>query len=134
VAGPATAAICDEAQSEGLEGPVHRPHRPGARRYFAGTKLRWVLDHVTGARALAESCGALCFGTVDSWLIWNLTGGRVLPMPATRRARCCTTSITGLWDDKLLGLLSIPRSRCLGRGFIGSVADTDPGCSVRRSR
>ena len=62
--------------------------------YFSATKLRWLLDHVTGAHVLARA-GELAFGTVDSWLLWKLTGGACTPpTSATRRARCCSTSAT----------------------------------------
>jgi glycerol kinase len=63
--------------------------------YFSGSKLAWLLDNVDGARAKAEA-GKLAFGTIDSWLIWKLTGGkRMSPMPPMPRARCFTTSGRG---------------------------------------
>jgi glycerol kinase len=123
-----TAAICDRLKSEGLEALFTGRTGLVLDAYFSGTKLRWVLDHVTGARALAE-VGALCFGTVDSWLIWNLTGGRVHVTDASNASRTLLYNIhNGDWDDKLLGLLSIPRS-LLPRvvDSSGRVADTDPG-------
>ena len=70
--------------------------------YFSGTKIRWLLDHV-GRKDLA-------FGTVDTWLIWNLTGGRVHVTDATNASRTLLFNIhTGEWDDDLLGILKIPR-------------------------
>ena len=78
--------------------------------YFSGTKLAWLLDHVDGARADAEA-GHLAFGTIDSWLIWKLTGGRV---HATDATNACRTLLFGLeagdWDEDMLGLLRIPRA------------------------
>jgi glycerol kinase len=79
--------------------------------YFSGSKLRWILDHVAGARARAER-GELAFGTVDSWLIWKLTGGRVHVTDATNASRTMLFNIhTGAWDDELLAL-SHPALRC----------------------
>jgi glycerol kinase len=78
--------------------------------YFSGTKLEWLLDHVPGARARAER-GELAFGTVDSWLIWNLTGGQVHATDASNASRTLLFNLhTQDWDDELLALLRIPRS------------------------
>ncbi len=78
--------------------------------YFSGTKLAWILDNVTGARARAEA-GDLIFGTVDSWLIWNLTGGRSHVTDATNAARTLLYNIgSGDWDAEILDLLNIPAS------------------------
>jgi glycerol kinase len=78
--------------------------------YFSATKLAWLLDHVDGARARAQS-GELAFGTVDAWLIWNLTGGRLHATDATNASRTMLFNIhTCDWDDTLLRLLDIPRS------------------------
>ena len=76
--------------------------------YFSGTKLKWLLDTIPGARARARR-GERAFGTVDSWLIWNLTGGRVHATEATNAARTLLYNIaTGAWDDEICGLLDIP--------------------------
>ena len=76
--------------------------------YFSGTKLAWLLDHIPGARARAEA-GDLAFGTVDSWLIWNLTGGRVHATDATNAARTMLYNIaTNRWDTDLCALLGVP--------------------------
>ncbi|MDU8929532.1 glycerol kinase GlpK [Alisedimentitalea sp. MJ-SS2] len=76
--------------------------------YFSGTKLAWILDHVDGARARAEA-GELVFGTVDSWLIWQLTDGRVHATDATNAARTMLYNIVdGQWDSEICALLSIP--------------------------
>src|SRR5690606_2555227 len=78
--------------------------------YFSGTKLHWLLDHVDGARAAAER-GELAFGTVDSWLLWQLTGGRVHATDVSNASRTLLFNIhTGQWDDDLLKWLDIPRS------------------------
>ncbi|TKA96600.1 glycerol kinase GlpK [Cereibacter changlensis] len=76
--------------------------------YFSGTKLKWLLDHVEGARARAEA-GQLCFGTVDSFLIWKLTGGRAHVTDATNAARTMLYDIRrGEWDAEICGLLGVP--------------------------
>lgn len=78
--------------------------------YFSGTKVKWLLDHVEGARARAEA-GELAFGTVDTWLIWNLTGGRVHATDATNAARTMMYNIgTGAWDAEICALMGIPMS------------------------
>ncbi|MDQ2090776.1 glycerol kinase GlpK [Marimonas arenosa] len=76
--------------------------------YFSGTKLAWILDHVDGARARAEA-GELAFGTVDSWLIWQLTGGRVHATDATNASRTMLYNIIeGQWDSEICALLGVP--------------------------
>ena len=78
--------------------------------YFSGTKIAWILDHVPGARQRAER-GELLFGTVDSYLLWRLTGGRVHATDATNASRTLLFNIhTGAWDDELLRLLRVPRA------------------------
>ena len=78
--------------------------------YFSGTKLKWLLDHVDGARERAQR-GELAFGTVDSWLIWNLSRGATHVTDASNASRTLLFNIhTGEWDDELLGLLDVPRS------------------------
>jgi glycerol kinase len=78
--------------------------------YFSGTKIKWLLDHVEGARAKANR-GELAFGTVDTWLIWNLTGGRVHATDATNASRTLIYNIAkGGWDAEICGLLDIPLS------------------------
>ncbi|MGH9829060.1 MAG: FGGY family carbohydrate kinase, partial [Blastocatellia bacterium] len=77
--------------------------------YFSGTKVKWLLDNVAGARKLAEA-GKLAFGTVDSWLIWKLTGGRVHATDPSNASRTLMYDITkGNWDDELLAALTVPR-------------------------
>ncbi len=78
--------------------------------YFSGTKLKWILDHVRGARAQAER-GELAFGTVDSWLIWQLTGGARHVTDVSNASRTMLFNVhTRQWDDELLALLDIPKS------------------------
>src|SRR5687768_930124 len=78
--------------------------------YFSGTKLAWILDNVSGARARAEK-GELAFGTIDSWLVWKLTGGTVHTTDPSNASRTLLFNIqTGAWDDELLKILEVPRS------------------------
>jgi glycerol kinase len=105
-----TAGLCDRLKREGHE-PTFR-ERTGLLldSYFSGTKVRWILDHVEGARARAER-GELCFGTVDSWLVWKMTGGRLHVTDATNASRTLLYNIhNGDWDDELLGILGVPRA------------------------
>jgi glycerol kinase len=105
-----TADLCDHLKQQGVE-PLFT-HRTGLvlDPYFSGSKLRWILDHVPDARRRAET-GELAFGTVDSWLVWNLTGGAAHITDATNASRTLLYNIqTGDWDDKLLQLMRIPRA------------------------
>jgi glycerol kinase len=78
--------------------------------YFSGTKIEWILDNVAGARTRAEN-GDLLFGNIDTWLIWNLTGGRVHATDPTNASRTMLMNLaTGDWDDELLALLNVPRA------------------------
>src|SRR4030095_2449034 len=78
--------------------------------YFSGTKLKWLLDHVAGARDRAAR-GELAFGTIDTWLVWNLTRGAVHVTDPSNASRTLLFDIrNGAWDDELLGLLDIPRA------------------------
>ena len=105
-----TAAFCDKLKADGLESLFVRKTGLRLDPYFSGTKLRWILDNVTGARALAES-GDLAFGTVDSWLIWKLSGGSVHATDVSNASRTLLYDIyTGTWDDELLRILDIPRA------------------------
>ena len=105
-----TEAFCAELRAQGADTFVQQ--RTGLRidAYFSATKLRWVLDHVDGARAAAER-GELAFGTIDSWLIWQLTEGREHLTDVSNASRTMLLNIhTGDWDDDLLSLFGIPRS------------------------
>ena len=105
-----TSALCDQLKGEGLEEGF--AERTGLRLdpYFSGTKLRWILDYVPEARARAEA-GELCFGTIDSWLIWNLTGGTRHATDATNASRTLLCDLqTCEWSGLSLGQLGIPSS------------------------
>jgi len=105
-----TAEHCDSLRAAGHADLVQRRTGLVLDAYFSGTKLAWILDNVEGARARAEQ-GELAFGTIDSWLIWNLTGGRCHLTDASNASRTLLFNIhTGDWDDELLALLNIPRS------------------------
>jgi len=105
-----TAAMCDKLKAEGLQALFQGRTGLVLDAYFSGTKLRWILDNVPDARSRAEA-GKLCFGTVDSWLIWHLTGGTQHITDATNASRTLLFNVHNTdWDDKLLGLLGVPRS------------------------
>jgi glycerol kinase len=105
-----TAGLCEQLRVQGLEALFTGRTGLLLDAYFSGTKVRWLLDHVEGARARAEK-GALAFGTVDTWLIWKLTGGRVHATDVSNASRTMMFNIhTRDWDDKLLGLLRVPRA------------------------
>ncbi|TMC37326.1 MAG: glycerol kinase GlpK [Chloroflexi bacterium] len=106
----ASATICDELRSRGLEPLVRERTGLVIDAYFSATKIRWILDRVPGAQQRAER-GELCFGTVDSWLIWNLTGGRAHVTDVSNASRTLVFDIhRGTWDDELLAALDIPRA------------------------
>jgi glycerol kinase len=104
-----TAPICERWKAEGLEPRVRDKTGLVIDAYFAATKIAWLLENVEGARAAAEA-GLLAFGTVDSWLIWKLTGGRCHLTDATNASRTMLYNIhDGDWDGELLRLLDVPR-------------------------
>lgn len=105
-----TADLCGRLRSEGHEPMVSRKTGLIFDPYFSGTKLTWLLDNVPGMRARAER-GDLAFGTVDSYLLWRLTGGAVHATDATNASRTLLFDIhAGEWDDELLRLFRVPRS------------------------
>jgi glycerol kinase len=105
-----TAGLCDRLKAEGHEDLVRGKTGLVIDAYFSGTKVHWILNHVEGAREQARR-GDLCFGTVDSWLIWKMTGGRMHVTDASNASRTLLYNIhTGDWDDELLDLLEIPRA------------------------
>ena len=105
-----TAGFCDKLKSAGHEKTFQEKTGLVIDAYFSGTKVRWMLDNVKGAREQAER-GELAFGTVDSWLLWKLTGGKLHVTDVTNASRTLLFNIHTLqWDDELLGLLEIPRS------------------------
>ena len=105
-----TEALCQQWREQGVEPLIQQ--RTGLRldAYFSATKLRWLLDHIPGARAQAQA-GELAFGTVDTWLIWQLTGGQSHRTDISNASRTLLLNIhTGQWDDELLDLFGIPRA------------------------
>ena len=105
-----TAERCDALRAAGAEPLIQARTGLVIDAYFSGTKLEWLLDHVTDARARAER-GELAFGTVDSWLIWNLTGGGEHVTDVSNASRTMLFDLARLdWDDELLALLNVPRS------------------------
>jgi glycerol kinase len=105
-----TASTCARLRDEGREKLFSERTGLLLDPYFSGTKLAWVLDHVPAARTRAER-GELAFGTIDSWLVYKLTGGRVHATDTTNASRTLMFNIrTGQWDDELLGLLNVPRA------------------------
>jgi len=105
-----TAGICDQMRTDGLESVVQSKTGLVIDAYFSGTKVRWILENVPGAQEKAER-GELAFGTIDSWLIWKLTGGRVHVTDETNASRTMFFNIhTRQWDDELLKALHVPRS------------------------
>ena len=105
-----TAPICDKLRQRKLAPLIRRKTGLVIDAYFSGTKLQWILQNVPGAKAKAKR-GELAFGTVDSWLVWNLTGGKRHVTDASNASRTMLFNIkTGDWDDELLGLFNVPRS------------------------
>ena len=105
-----TAEYCDKLKAQGLVDKVREKTGLIIDAYFSGTKIKWILDNVPGARERAEK-GKLRFGNVDSWLVWRLTRGEVHYTDVTNASRTMLFNINTLqWDDDLLKLLDIPRS------------------------
>lgn len=105
-----TASLCDQLKNEGLTRLFQEKTGLVLDAYFSGTKVRWILDNVEGARQKAEA-GDLAFGTIDSWLIWKLTGGNLHITDVTNASRTLMFNIhTGDWDDELLEHLQVPRA------------------------
>ena len=105
-----TAEFCDKLKAQGLVDKVREKTGLIIDAYFSGTKIKWILDNVPGARERAEK-GKLRFGNVDSWLVWRLTRGEVHCTDVTNASRTMLFNINTLqWDDDLLKLLDIPRS------------------------
>ena len=105
-----SSSICDELKSQGLEEYVRESTGLLLDPYFSGTKIKWILDNVPGVRARAEK-GELLFGTIDTWLVWKLTEGKVHVTDPTNASRTLLFNIhTQQWDKKLLKALDIPSS------------------------
>ena len=105
-----TAAICDELKANNKQELVQQKTGLVIDAYFSGTKIKWILDNVSGARDKAAK-GELCFGTIDTWLLWNLTSGVVHATDVSNASRTMLCNIHTLqWDDELLALLDIPKN------------------------
>ncbi len=104
-----TAEYCDQLIAEGLTDKIKEKTGLLIDAYFSGTKLRWILENVEGARAKAEA-GDLLFGTIETWLIWKMTGGKVHVTDYSNASRTMMFNINTLeWDDEILGILDIPK-------------------------
>ena len=105
-----TAGFCDRLKAEGLDEMIRQKTGLIIDSYFSATKAKWILDNVSGARRAAEN-GDLCFGTVDTWLLWKLTDGKVHATDTTNASRTMLFNIhTCTWDQELLDLFGIPES------------------------
>ena len=105
-----TAAVCDRLNAQPVARSIRRKTGLVIDAYFSGTKLQWILKHVPGCRTRARA-GNLAFGTVDSWLVWNLTGGKVHVTDVSNASRTLLFNLRTLdWDDELLDVFGIPRS------------------------
>ena len=105
-----TSEFCDELKAQGLTDKIHEKTGLIIDAYFSGTKIKWILDNVPGARKRAEM-GKLRFGNVDSWLVWRLTRGEVHVTDVTNASRTMLFNIHDLkWDEELMKLLDIPMS------------------------
>jgi glycerol kinase len=129
-----SAALCDQWKAQGYEAVCQAKTGLIFDAYFSGSKIRWLLDHVPGARARAEA-GQLCFGTVDSWLIWKLTDGRRHITDVTNASRTLLFNIHTLaWDEEMLALLGVPKSMMpevvQSSGECAKVATLLPGVAI----
>jgi glycerol kinase len=105
-----TTDYCKELKKKGKDKLIQEKTGLVVDSYFSGTKIKWILDNVEGAREKAEN-GELCFGTIDTWLLWNLTRGEVHATDVSNASRTMICNIYTLeWDDELLELLDIPKS------------------------
>lgn len=105
-----TASVCDELKEKGYTDYVRENTGLVIDAYFSGTKIKWILDNVDGAREKANK-GQLAFGTIDTWLIWKLTGGKVHATDYSNASRTMIYNINQLkWDNKMLEILGIPES------------------------
>jgi glycerol kinase len=105
-----TAGFCDQLKRDGHLAPVQQKTGLVIDAYFSGSKVRWLLDNVPGARQRAEK-GELAFGTIDAWLMWKLTGGETHITDASNASRTMLYNIhTRQWDDDLLKVIGVPRS------------------------
>ncbi|MFA7572224.1 MAG: glycerol kinase GlpK, partial [Lutispora sp.] len=129
-----TAGLCDKLKSEGLDETIKEKTGLVIDAYFSGTKIQWILDNVPGAQERAKK-GQLLAGTIDSWLIWNLTGGKVHATDYTNASRTMLFNIRKLeWDEELLQHMGIPR--CMlphvvsSSGIIGETTEEVLGARI----
>ncbi|MCA9108564.1 MAG: glycerol kinase GlpK [Planctomycetaceae bacterium] len=122
-----TTPICEQLKADGAETTFRKKTGLLLDPYFSGTKVKYLLDKIDGSRARAEK-GEILFGTVDSYLIWRLTGGRVHATDVTNASRTLLFNIHTLdWDDELLGLLGVPRAMLPEvKPSSGMFGETDP--------
>ncbi|MFC0775895.1 glycerol kinase GlpK [Terrimonas alba] len=105
-----TAQYCDQLKKDGLAEKIRKKTGLVTDAYFSGTKVKWILDNVEGARDKAQK-GELCFGTIDSWLLWKLTNGKVHATDVSNASRTLLYNIHELkWDEELLSVFGIPES------------------------
>ena len=105
-----TSSYCDELKKMGMSNSIQQKTGLVIDSYFSGTKLKWILENVAGAKKRAEN-GELAFGTIDTWLVWKLSGGKVHVTDSSNASRTMLLNIhTGEWDDELLKLFQIPRN------------------------
>jgi glycerol kinase len=123
-----TAGLCDELKARGLEETIRAKTGLVLDPYFSGTKLKWLLDNTEGLREKTER-GRVVFGTIDSWLIWKLTGGRVHSTDVSNASRTLLFNINMLgWDDELLALFGVPRAALPDvKPSSGIFGHTEPG-------
>ncbi|MFT4094740.1 MAG: glycerol kinase GlpK [Niabella sp.] len=104
-----TSAYCDQLKNNGSAEIIRQKTGLVTDAYFSGTKIKWILDNVEGARAKAEK-GELCFGTIDTWLLWKLTNGKVFATDVSNASRTMIFNIHTLqWDEELLQVMNIPQ-------------------------
>jgi glycerol kinase len=122
-----SSGICDAMRAEGLEEEVRSRTGLLIDSYFSGTKVRFILDAIAGAQSRAEA-GELCFGTIDSWLLYKLSGGRIFATEPSNASRTLLYNIhEGDWDDRLLDALRIPHEMLPEvRDSSGIFGETDP--------
>jgi len=105
-----TAKYCNQLKIKGYAEMIRKKTGLILDAYFSGTKVKWILDNVAGAREKAET-GQLCFGTVDTWLVWKLTRGKMFITDVSNASRTLLYNIHSMqWDDELLGLFDIPKA------------------------
>lgn len=130
-----TAEICESLRADGYEKLFSAKTGLLLDPYFSGTKLRWLLENVDGLRDKAEA-GSVCFGTIDTWLIYKLTGGKRHLTDATNACRTLLYNITdNRWDEELLAILGIPLACCRTSGIAPTISvKRRQICSAQQSR